>query len=163
MPLPFNGAAPSWLESARPRANLHVSTAWRKRGPEGPGLGFRYDEDDRWPYPNPTGLKGVTEGYCPPHHEDMRAAVEALCDRKFGKGGPFHPDTPGRWKGSRKIRSAAQVQDESFRECVAFQAQYVYDTFGKFPGTVPSMFVIIYLQAGCISQDARGAYGPLAR
>lgn len=112
-----------------------------------PGLGFRYDTDERWPYPNPTGLKGVMEGYCPPHYSDMRAAVDALCERKFGPGGPFHPDTPGPWKNSSKVRSAAQVHHERFRECVATQAQYVFDTFGKFPGTVPSMFLIMYLQA----------------
>jgi hypothetical protein len=115
--------------------------------PEVPGLGFRYDTDERWPYPNPTGLEGVMEGYCPPHYLHMRAAVDALCERKFGPGGPFHPDTPGSWKDSRKVRSAAQVHDERFRECVAHQAQYVYDTFGKFPGTVPSIFLIMYLQA----------------
>ena len=111
------------------------------------GLGFRYDKDERWPYPNPTGLEGVMEGFCPPHHADMRAAVEAVCERKFGSGGPFNPETPGPWKDSRKVRSAAQVHDERFRKCVALQAQYVYDTFGKFPGTVPSMFLIMYLQA----------------
>ena len=121
--------------------------------PEVPGLGFRYDKDDRWPYPNPTGLEGVMEGYCPPHYPDMRAAVDALCERKFGPGGPFHPDTPGPWKDSRKVRSAAQVHDERFRECVALQAQYVYDTFGKFPGTVPSMFLIMYLQAHHLDLD----------
>jgi len=115
--------------------------------PDIPGLGFRYDSDQRWPYPNPTGLEGVMEGYCPPHYPDMRAAVDAVCERKFGPGGPFHPDTPGPWKDSSKVRSAAQIHDERFRECVAKQAQYVYDTFGKFPGTVPSMFLIMYLQA----------------
>ncbi len=115
--------------------------------PEVPGIGFRYDTDDRWPYPNPTGLAGVMEGFCPPHYPDMRAAVEAVCERKFGPGGPFHPDTPGPWKDSRKVRSAAQVHSEEFRECVALQAQYIYDTFGKFPGTVPSIFAIMYLQA----------------
>ena len=121
--------------------------------PEVPGLGFRYDEEELWPYPNPTGLEGVMEGYCPPHYPDMRAAVEAVCERKFGPGGPFHPDTPGPWKNSRKVRSAAQVHDERFRKCVALQAQYVYDTFGKFPGTVPSMFLIMYLQAHHIDLD----------
>jgi hypothetical protein len=115
--------------------------------PEVPGLGFRYDTDERWPYPNPTGLEGVMEGLCPPHYPDMRAAVEAVCERKFGPGGPFHPDTPGPWKESAKVRSAAQVHDRAFRECVALQAQYIYDTFGKFPGTVPSIFVTTYLQA----------------
>ncbi|WP_299700670.1 hypothetical protein [uncultured Pontibacter sp.] len=111
------------------------------------GLGFRYDTDDRWPYPNPTGLTGVMEAYCPPHYPDMRAAVEAVCDRKFGKGGPFNPETPGPWRDAAKVRGAAQVHDEKFRECVALQAQYVFDTFGKFPGTVPSLFICTYLQA----------------
>ena len=115
--------------------------------PDIPGLGFRYDTDERWPYPNPTGLKGVMEGFCPPHYEDMRAAVEALCMRKFGSGGPFHPETPGPWKDSPSIRSTAQVHSEKFRECVTLQAQYIHETFGKFPGTVPSIFVIMHLQA----------------
>ena len=111
------------------------------------GLGFRYDTNNRWPYPNPTGLPGFMEGYCPPHFANMRAAVDGICERKFGIGGPFHPDTPGPWKDSRTVRRAAQVHDEQFRECITCQAQYVYDTFGKFPGTVPSIFLITYLQA----------------
>ena len=115
--------------------------------PDAPGLGFRYDTSDRWPYPNPTGLAGVMEGYCPPHYPDMRAAVDAVCERKFGPGGPFHPDTPGPWKDSRAVRSAARVHSEEFRECVALQARYIVDTFGKFPGTVPSIFCIMHLQA----------------
>lgn len=121
--------------------------------PDVPGLGFRYDANDEWPYPNPTGLEGVMEGYCPPHFLNMKAAVDSICDRKFGTGGPFHIETPGPWKDSPKVRSAAQVHDERFRECVALQAQYVYDTFGKFPGTVPSMFLIMYLQAHHLDLD----------
>lgn len=112
-----------------------------------PGLGFRYDREERWPNPNPTGLEGIMEGFCPPHYPDMRAAVESLAERKFGPGGPFHPDTPGPWKDSPRIRSAAEIHSEEFKECVALQAQYIFDTFGKFPGTVPSIFVIMYLQA----------------
>jgi hypothetical protein len=115
--------------------------------PDAPGLGFRYDTNERWPYPNPTGLAGVLEAFCPPHYPDMRAAVAAVCRRKFGPGGPFHPDTPGPWKETAKVRSAAQPHSEEFQECVAHQAQYVFDTFGKFPGTAPSIFVIMYLQA----------------
>jgi hypothetical protein len=115
--------------------------------PNVPGLGFRYDENERWAYPNPTGLEGVMAGFCPPHYSDMRAAVEALCDRKFGNGGPFNAQTPGPWKDSTKVRSAAKVHSEEFKECVALQAQYVFDTFGKFPGTVPSIFLLTYLQA----------------
>jgi len=121
--------------------------------PAVPGLGFRYDTDDRWPAPNPTGLEGVMEGFCPPHFSDMRDAVEAMCERKFGAGGPFNPDTPGPWQDSRTVRSAAQPHDAGFRECVALQAQYIYETFGKFPGTVPSIFVLTYLQAQHLDLD----------
>ncbi|MFC2017815.1 hypothetical protein ACFLTQ_00735 [Chloroflexota bacterium] len=121
--------------------------------PQVPGLGFQYENNDNWPYPNPTGLYGIMEGYCPPHYSDMRAAVEALCDRKFGSGGPFHPDTPGYWKDTGKVRSSAQIHSEEFRECIALQAQYIFDTFGKFPGTVPSMFLNTYLQAHHIDLD----------
>jgi len=115
--------------------------------PAVPGLGFRYDSNAGWPYPNPTGLTGIVEGYCPPHYRNMRDAVEAVARRKFGAGGPFHPDTPGPWKDSRRVRSAAEAHSERFKECAALQAQYIYDGFGKFPGTVPSIFVCTYLQA----------------
>jgi hypothetical protein len=115
--------------------------------PEVPGLGFRYDTDERWPLPNPTGLPGVFAGYCPPHYPDMRAAVEAFAERKFGPGGPFHPDTPGPWKESTRVRESAQVHSEEFKACVSIMAQYIYDRFGKFPGTVPSIFILTYLQA----------------
>lgn len=115
--------------------------------PASPGLGFRYDTNERWALPNLTGLPGVFEGFCPPHYPDMRAALESLCVRKFGPNGPFHPDTPGPWKDSPKVRASALVYNEEFKDCVTLMAQYVWDTFGKFPGTVPSIWVLTYLQA----------------
>ena len=121
--------------------------------PDVPGLGFRYDEDERWSLPNPTGLEGVFEAYCPPHYTDMAAAVEAFAERKFGPGGPFHRDTPGAWTDSPGVRGSAQVHDERFKACVTTQAQYVYDTFGKFPATVPSLMIINYVQAHHLDLD----------
>ncbi|TGC09021.1 hypothetical protein [Methanolobus halotolerans] len=115
--------------------------------PQVKGLGFRYDTDERWPLPNPTGIDGVFEAFTPPHYRDMRHAVDTLMERKFGTGGPFNPETPGYYKDTPGVRSSAQIPDEHFRECVALHAQYIYDTFGKFPGTVPSIFVMPYLQA----------------
>jgi hypothetical protein len=115
--------------------------------PEVPGLGFRYDTDEQWSTPNPTGRQGVFEAFCPPHYPDMAAAVEAFAERKFGPGGPFHPQTPGAWTDSPGVRGSAQVHDQAFRACVALQAQYVFDTFGKFPGTVPTVFIMNYVQA----------------
>jgi len=112
-----------------------------------PGLGFRYDEDERWSTPNPTGRQGVFEAYCPPHYRDMASAVDAFAARKFGPGGPFNPETPGAWSDSPGFRASAQVHDDDFKACIALQAQYIFDTFGKFPGTVPSVFILNYVQA----------------
>jgi hypothetical protein len=112
-----------------------------------PGLGFRYDKDERWSIPNPTGLQGVFEGYCPPHYHDMREATDALAKRKFGEGGVYNPNTPGAWSDSPKVRASTNPYTEEFKECVALQAQYIYDTYGKFPATVPSIFLLTYLQA----------------
>jgi hypothetical protein len=128
------------------------------------GLGFRYDTDARWATPNVTGLPGVFEACTPPHVKDMKEAVEGVVQRKFGTGGPFNAETPGYYKDTAKVRSSAQKHDEEFKECVTLQAQYIYDTFGKFPGTVPSIFVATYLQAQHIDLEfydkfyERGAY-----
>ncbi|HEV2999132.1 MAG TPA: hypothetical protein VGW75_00230 [Solirubrobacteraceae bacterium] len=121
--------------------------------PDVPGLGFRYDVDERWPVPNPTGLTGVFEAACPPHHADMAAAVEAFCERKFGPGGPYDAATPGAWSESAAVRSSAQVHSREFRELVALQAQYLHDAFGKFPATVPSVQVLNYIQAHHLDLD----------
>ena len=145
--------------------------------PDVPGLGFRFDHDEeRYPLPNPTGLDGVFEAFCPPHHADMAAAVEAFAERKFGPGGVYNPETPGAWKESDRIRGAAQPYSDEFKACVAHQSQYIYDTFGKFPGTVPTLFIMNYVQAqhidldfydrffrpGAVPADPRRAHGRLA-
>jgi len=115
--------------------------------PEVKGLGFRYDTDERWPLPNPTGLPGVFEGFVPPHYPDMRTAVERFFHRKFGSGGPFHPETPGPYRETPIVRGSAEVHNEEFKSCIALQAEYIYRRFGKFPGTVPTIFLLTYLQA----------------
>ena len=121
--------------------------------PEAPGLGFAFEQRDGWTIPNPTGIPGVYEGLSPPHYPDMRAAVEAFAERKFGPGGPYNPDTPGPWKDSRGVRSSAQVHSEEFKDCVGVMAQYIYDTFGKFPGTVPTIFSMTFLQVHHLDID----------
>lgn len=115
--------------------------------PEVPGLGFRFDVDQRWPLPNVTGLDGIFEGHCPPHFSDMRAAVEAVVARKFGSGGPYDPGTSGPYKDNAGVRGSGKAHNEAFIDCVATMAQYIYDQFGRFPATVPSIFAMMYLQA----------------
>src|SRR4051812_15333102 len=77
--------------------------------------------------------------------------VEALFgrrSRRFARGGEI-PGAPG-WHFS--IPRPAR-HDPAFKACVARQAQYVFDTFGKFPGTVPSVFIMNYVQAHHLDLD----------
>lgn len=112
-----------------------------------PGLGFQYRKLKNNPLPEITGLPGIFEGHCPPHFSTMRDAVKSVCERKFGKNGPFNVATPGPWKESGKIRGSAQVHNDRFIDCVSTMAQYIFDTYDKFPGTVPAIFTLTYLQA----------------
>src|SRR4029078_8499263 len=58
--LPLQGIGlGGWVFHARGRLAILGASG----EPEVPGLGFRYDEDERWSTPNPTGLEGVFEGF----------------------------------------------------------------------------------------------------
>jgi hypothetical protein len=115
--------------------------------PEVPGLGFRFDMFPDKPLPFVTGLPGVFEGHCLPHFATMRAAVESVVARKFGPGGPFHGDTGGPYRRSELVRTSAAPMGPEFVDCVTTMAQYIQDTFGRFPATVPAIRTLMYLQA----------------
>jgi hypothetical protein len=132
----------------------HMAVLGASGNPDVPGLGFRYDEDERWGTPNPTGrTDGTFHAFCPPHFPTMADAVEAFAERKFGPGGPFDPDTPGPWIESTAIRASAEPHSEKFKACVALQCDYTLETWGKFPGTVPSVWIMNFLQAQHLDLD----------
>ncbi|HVH02107.1 MAG TPA: hypothetical protein VM891_04010 [Amaricoccus sp.] len=132
--------------------------------PAVPGLGFRFEMLDGQPLPWVTGRAGVFEAHVPPHHPDMRAAVEAVVARKYGAGGPFDPKVGGPYRENATVRSGAAVIDAEAIEITALMADYVFATFGRFPATVPAVFVKTYLQAHRLDTDfydrhfAPGAY-----
>ena len=118
-----------------------------------PGLGFEFQTNPKWGVPNPVGLKGVYEGYCPPFHKDMRAAVQAYVDLKFGKGGTYDPASPGPFLDNAKIKGGAVPPEPELVEAVVKIAEYIYATYGKFPGTVPTIYMRFYTQAHRLETD----------
>jgi hypothetical protein len=115
--------------------------------PAVPGLGFRFELKEGNPLPHVTGLPGIFEAHVPPHHPDMRAAVEAAVSRKFGKGGPFDPSLPGPYRDNAATRSGAAGIDDEAVAIVALVCEYMLKTFGRFPATAPAVFLNTYLQA----------------
>lgn len=124
------------------------------------GLGFRFVENEAWIAPNPVGLDGVFEGLCPPYYSDMRAAVEAFVERKFGPEGTYDPDTPGPWMKSVAVKQSVPPYSDEMVDCLSEIAQYVYDKHGKFPGTMPTMVLPGYVQAHHIDTDYYDTHFP---
>lgn len=104
------------------------------------GLGFRFQRDKRWPSPNPVGLDRHFEAMCPPYHKDMRSAVEQFVKMKFGDGGVYDPSTAGPYRENDRVKSAIERYSPEFVDMLSEVASYVFEAYGKFPGTVPSIY-----------------------
>ena len=128
-----------------------VLGAFRDSGVE--GLGFRFVHDPRWPVPNPVGLDGHLEGLCPPYVTDMREAVQIFVERKFGPEGAYDPGTAGAWASPEAVKGGVTPYSEEFVDCLGEAAQYVYDTYGKFPNTFTTMVLSGYVQAVHLDTD----------
>lgn len=111
------------------------------------GLGFRFVDDERWTLPNPVGLDGRYEALCPPYQPDMRAAARVYVERKFGPAGTYDPATPGPWKDSKAVKHGVAPYTDEFVSCLGEVAQYVYDTYGRFPSTSTTIVLTGYVQA----------------
>jgi len=115
--------------------------------PAVPGLGFDFQMLEGNPLPHITGLPGIFEAHVPPHHADMRSAIESVVARKYGAGGPYDAATAGPYRENAMVRAAAAGIDAEAVEIATIMAEYVMSTFGRFPATVPPVFIKTYLQA----------------
>jgi hypothetical protein len=128
------------------------------------GLGFRLVSDERWTTPNPVGLDNHFEALVPPFQTDMRSAVETFVARKFGPRGAYDAATPGAWKDSAKVKGSVAPYSDEFIDCMTTVAQYIHDSYGRFPANYPTIALTGYVQAHHLDTDfydehyAPGAY-----
>jgi hypothetical protein len=135
-------------------------------------LGFRTVNSSSSPaLANPVGLDGVFEGYCPPYHVNMDAAVDAVVARMSRKSAdaaaPAQPAGPAPYLMSHDDyrRNLVEISDEGVA-CTKAICNYIYDTYGRFPGTVDTMHLMWFMQAHHLDLDYydrffhAGAYGP---
>jgi len=129
-----------------------------------PGMGFRFVRREDWTLPNPIGLDGYYQSLCPPYYPDMHTAVRQLAAWKFGEGGTYDPTTPGPYRDPQAAKATVTPYSEEFLSCLGDMAQYVYETYGRFPATVPTLFMRVYAQAHHLETEfydehyAPGAY-----
>jgi len=125
------------------------------------GLGFRCVADARWALPNPVGIDKYFEGLCPPYCADMREAVQKFADLKFGPNGAFDPERPGPYRDNVRVKTSVERYSPEFIELMGEVAQYIHDTFGRFPASIPSFYMRAYTQAQhCETEFYDRFFGP---
>jgi hypothetical protein len=123
-----------------------------------PGLGFRFTRDPAWSQPNPVGRDGVFEGLCPPYFLDMRAAVERFVEIKFGPGGTYDPARAGPFRDNARVKAKVERYSPQLIDALVEVSQYLHEVFGKFPATIPSVYVRMYAQAQHVDLDYYDAF-----
>lgn len=111
------------------------------------GFGFRFDRRDGWMQPNPIGLDGFFEPLIPPYVPDMHVAAQRFSERKFGPRGNHNPQRAGPYLDNDGVKSRTDTYSPAFVRYLGTLAQDIYDTYGKFPGTQPSVGIAAYTQA----------------
>ncbi|MCK4721992.1 MAG: hypothetical protein KAT75_01750, partial [Dehalococcoidia bacterium] len=118
------------------------------------GLGFRFQtgKDGK---PNPVGLDGVFEAYCPPYYNSIDEAIDTFIEKKYGSGGHLVPE----YKGVRPFKDWQAIQPElekpsklSIEQVKSF-CNYVYETYGRIPATYDTKVLPVWLQAHHLDID----------
>jgi len=123
------------------------------------GLGFRFDMSKNPAFPpNPTGIAGHFEAHCPPHYDSMDAAVDDVVDRKWGPKGIYTPGGATPFKNVDAMLKAIPRPDDDVIQCAKDICNYIYGTYGQFPGTVESMHAGLFLQAQHIDTEFYDTY-----
>ena len=125
-------------------------------------MGFRIIGDGGGSgFGNPVGLDGIFEASCPPYYPTMDAAVDAVFSRRADQA----PAVPHRMSREEHRADAVRVSAEGLA-CTKAVCNYIYDTYGRFPGATDAMHLIWVMQVHHIDTDyynrffGGGAYGP---
>jgi len=107
------------------------------------GLGFHWITTKKGEL-NPIGIDGVFESYCPPYWENMSSPVDALVNEKYGPGGTYTPETDRTPLLDQELAAKrAEKVPEEVIQCTKDLCTYIYENYGRFPGTVDTMSIPI--------------------
>jgi hypothetical protein len=113
---------------------------------------------------NPIGLDGVFEASCPPYHASMDAAVDAAFAPASRDGNAARP-VPHRMSEAEHRAGTIRISEEGLA-CTKAICNYIFDTYGRFPGSTDAMHLMWVMQAHHIDTDyydrffGPGSYGP---
>jgi hypothetical protein len=111
------------------------------------GLGFRFTVGKVGNLPNPIGIDGIFQRYCPPYVKDMSKAVDLVLAEKFGSGGIYSGIRSTPFKENINMEKEVPRPSEGIIQCVKDICEYIYNTFGRFPATIDTMLCSLFFQA----------------
>src|SRR5437868_2470039 len=126
-------------------------------------MGFRIMPDKASGFGNPVGLDGVFQASCPPYYPSMDAAVDAVLSRPPRQATTAVPHRMS--EEEHRAGAIIRVSDEGLA-CTKAVCNYIYETYGRFPGGTDAMHLMWVMQAHHIDTDyydrffGSGAYGP---
>ena len=123
--------------------------------PAAKGLGMRFVQSKTDPFPNPVGLPGVFEGFCPPFYENMDKAVDAAMEGVTTSMDQWEAKgmiKPHRADNETFDAATPQASEEGIA-CTKDICRYIYETYGKFPGNTDTMQLIVMIQATHLDLD----------
>lgn len=127
-------------------------------------MGFRIASSSSTLPSNPIGLDDVFEASCPPYFASMDAAVDAVMAPRLHEDNVPKP-VPHRMSEVEHRAGAIRFSDEGLA-CTKAVCNYIFDTYGRFPGGTDAMHSMWAFQAHHIDTDyydrffGLGAYGP---
>lgn len=125
------------------------------------GLGFTFIQPKRGaidpPTTVPVGRAGVFQAYCPPYYKDMSEAIDAFFEHK---NSAWRPEKPFPYLEPDKHLMKAPKPTERTVQIVKDVANYIYDTYGRFPAFVDPMYMRLVFQAMHLDLDFYDKYYP---
>jgi hypothetical protein len=114
----------------------------------------RQDVAIRYPIGLEVDGEAILRSYAPPYFPSMRAAVEAVVERKFGAQGIYRGRaTQSAWLDPVDVSEGiAGISDPAIEATVAF-CEYVFDRYGRFPAYLPPFSTFVGFQAGHLDTD----------
>jgi hypothetical protein len=114
---------------------------------------------------NPVGLDGVFQAFCPPYYPSMNAAVDTLLRPLLRNNSSAQPGyVPYLIPDAEHQNGTVAISDEGIA-CTKAICNYIYETYGRFPGSLDAMHLMWFMQAHHLDTDyynrffRPGAYG----
>jgi len=111
-----------------------------------------------WSMPVAVGLERdgdvLLKPYCPPYYPDMRAAVEAYVEDKYGQHGSLRdPIAGGMWKSPTAVEDGIPRASKAAVETTVAYCTYLFERFGRVPATNGPFRTVTAFEAFHIDPD----------